>query len=126
MWLAACHGFEVFWVAVAFGGDAGGGFVDGLEVGWGQVDVEGSEVFFEAVEFGGAGDGGHPGLLGEDPGEGDLGWGGFLLGGDVVEEVDEGGVGLHGFGLEAGEVAAEIVGGEACVLVHGAGEEAFA
>ena len=84
----------------------------------------------EAGELGGAGDGDDlaaaAGVLGEEPGECDLGGGGVLVAGDGFEQVDEGAVGLHGVGGEAGEGAAEVVAGERCGLVDFACEEAFA
>ena len=66
-----------------------------------------ADVFFEAGQFGGAGDGNDPGLLREQPGERDLGGGGFLALRDV-QQIDEGLVGLAGFRREAGEGAAEV------------------
>lgn len=107
-------------------GELGGGGVDFGEVGWGELDVGGGYVFLQAVELGGAGDGDHPGLLGEDPGEGDLGGGGVVALGDGFEEGDEGAVGGAGFGGEAGDGIAEIGGGEGRGFVDFSSEEAFA
>ena len=55
--LAAGHLFQVFGVAVAFGGNGGGGDVDLGEVGGVEPDGGGCDVLFEARKLGGAGDG---------------------------------------------------------------------
>src|SRR5215218_4218439 len=66
----ALHGF-----GVAVGGevDLVGGAGDVCEVGVGELEVGGGGVFAEAVGFGGAGDRHDLGVLGEDPGQRDLG-----------------------------------------------------
>ena len=65
-------------------------------------------------------------MLGEEPGQRNLGGGGVVPAGYVGEEVDDGLVGGEGVFGEAGQVAAEVTGGEGGGAVDGAGEEAFA
>jgi hypothetical protein len=115
-----------FGVAFALDLEAGESTFDLLEIFSGEFDVGGSEVFFQAVELGGTGDGNDPGLLGEEPGEGDLGAGGFFLVGDFAQGFDDVLVGFAGFGLKARDGVADVVAGEGGFLVDGAGEEAFA
>jgi hypothetical protein len=64
-----------------------------------EVDCCRTEVLFEAVQLRGAGNGDDPGLLGEEPRECGLRGRHLLIVGDPPEQVDDGLVGLAGFGL---------------------------
>ena len=64
---------EVFGIAGSLDGDLGGGVLDLAEIVGGECDVGGADVLLQALKPPGAGDRHDPGLLGEQPGEGDLG-----------------------------------------------------
>ena len=79
------------------------------------------------MQLAGAGDRNDPGLLGQEPGKGDLAGGGALALGDAGEQVDDRLVLLERVRLEPGDGAADVVLGiEAGRLGDGAGEEALA
>lgn len=65
-----------------------GGFADLVQVSLGQFDVGRSEVLVQAVQLAGARDRHNPRLLGQQPGDGDLGSGGILACRDAVEQAD--------------------------------------
>src|SRR5215212_6086563 len=103
-----------------------GGAGDVCQVRIGELEVGGGGVFAEAVGFGGAGDRHDRGVLGEDPGQRDLGGGGVQTCRDSGDDVDQGLVGGAGFFGEPREVVSEVSIGEAGGGVDAAGEEALA
>lgn len=107
----------------SFHGDLGCRGVDFPEVGGRQLDLGRPGVFLQAMRLGGAPDGDDPGLLGEQPGEGELGGGRVLPLGNLAEQVDEGLVCLAGLGREAGDDVAEVGAVEPGVLVDLAGQK---
>ena len=107
-------------------GDLGRGLVDLAQVVGRELELRRAEVLLQAVRLGRAGDRDDPGLLGEEPGEGDLRRRRVLLLRDAAQQVDQGLVGLAGLGREARDDLAEVVGREGRGLVDLAGEEALA
>ena len=88
-----------------------------------QLDIGRPEVFREPRELCGAGNGNDPGLLGEQPGKGDLRRRSLLAGGQP-EQIHQRLVGLPGFGREARQPLAEVGVGQHGRFVDRAGEEA--
>jgi hypothetical protein len=84
--------------------DLVGGILDLAEVVGGQLKGGCSEVLVEALHSTGAGDRHDPRLLGEQPGERDLGRGGVLACRDPSQQVDQGLVGLACVGVKRGRV----------------------
>ena len=68
----------------------------------GEGDVLGGDVLQEVGDPGGAGDGDDPRLLGEVLGQGDLGRGGALADGPVLQQLDQRHVGGPVLGGVAG------------------------
>src|SRR5208282_5232948 len=82
-----------------------------------------ADVFLKTMELRGTGYRNDPGLLGEEPGDCDLGGGCVFRGCDLAEQIDQGLVRLAGLRREAGNDVAEVVAVERRVLVDGASEE---
>jgi hypothetical protein len=91
-----------------------------------QLDIGRAQVLREAMALGGAGDRHDPGLLGQQPGQGDLGRGSLLARGDRLEQIDQRHVGGPGVGGEARRDRAEVGGIQLGGLVDLAGQEARA
>ena len=103
-----------------------GGVVDFAEVVRRERDGNGSDVLVEALPLPGAGDGHDPRLLGQQPGERDLGGCRLLPLGDPLQQLDQGLIRLPGLRREARDDVAEVGAVERRVLVDLAREEALA
>src|SRR5450432_3225915 len=88
--------------------DVGRGSFDLTKIVRSKLDFGGSDVFFEAIQFRGARDGNDPGLLRQQPGQRDLGRGGFLLLGKGAEQIDKCLVGLDRLGRKPRQRTAEV------------------
>src|SRR5207253_1215033 len=106
-------------------GDVGGELLDSLQVLGCELDGRATDVLLEPGDLGGAGDGHDRRSLGQEPGERDLTRGRALVGGDLAYEVDHRHVRGARLGLETRDRSAYVACREGCVLVDGAGEEAF-
>jgi hypothetical protein len=113
-------------VAVADDGDGGRSGVDLGQVVSGELHVGGAEVLLEPLDPPGAGNRHDPRLLGEQPGERDLGPGAVLGGGDAGEQVDDCLVGGPRLSREPRQVGADVALAEGRGGVDAAGEEAAA
>src|SRR3954468_10039866 len=74
-----------------------------------KLDVGRTDVLLEPMQSAGSGDGDDPGLLSEEPGQGDLAGCRALAPGDAGEQVDDRLVVLQGVRCEAGDGAADVV-----------------
>ena len=124
--LATGHLLQVLGVPGPLHRDLRGRGLDLAEVVGRQLDGRRPEVLLQAMQLRGARDGDDPGLLGEQPGERDLGRRRLLPLGDLAEQVDQGLVRLPGLRREAGDGAAEVGAVELGVLVDLPREEALA
>jgi hypothetical protein len=122
--LATGHFLDMFGVASSLHRDLRGRGLDLAEVVGRQSDGGRSQVLVQAMQLRGTRDGDDPGLLGEQPGEGDLGWRRPLPARDAAEQVDQGLIRLQGLRREAGQRAAEVGAVEGRVHVDLAREEA--
>src|SRR5438445_1738541 len=109
-------------VALAGGRSFRGRGVDPLQVFRAEAELESGGVFLQVVAALGARDGDDVGTPGEEPGQGQLAGCGVLLTGDLLDAVDEPEVLLEVLALEAGRVAAVIVGGQVLEAAEAAGE----
>ena len=105
---AAGHLLQLLGVPGPLHRDLRGGGLDLAEVVGRELDRGGPEVLVQPMELRGARDGDDPGLLGEQPGERDLGGRRLLPLGDAAEQVDQGLIRLQGLGREARQGAAEV------------------
>src|SRR5579859_4903470 len=78
------------------------------------------------MDFRGAGDRNNPRLLSQYPGQGDLGGSSLLLLCKSFNRLDQSLVDLAVFGIEPGDLVAEIIGVELRVCADFAGKKAFA
>ena len=106
--------------------DLRGGALDLAEVVGRQFDGSRPDVLLQAMQLRGARDRNDPRLLGEQPGERDLGRRRLLPLRDLAEQIDQGLVRLPGLRREARDDVAEVGAVERRVLVDLAREEALA
>jgi hypothetical protein len=92
-------------VAAALHLDLRGRLVELAEFGGRQLDFGGAEILLESVRLAGAGNGDDPGLLRQQPGQGDLSRCRTLAIGDARQQVDDSLVVLPRFGVNRGIVA---------------------
>src|SRR5436305_5293967 len=123
---AVDHPLRALRVPVPLHRDLGRGAFDVAEIALGELDGGRRDVLLQAMQLRGAGDRHDPGLLGEEPGERDLGGRRALALRDAPEQVDQRPVRLPGLRGEAGDGVAEVGAVERGVLVDLAGEVALA
>ncbi len=102
-------GLECGGIPVAFDLDPGESRADLGKIGGVERDVSRADVLLKAVNLGRPRDRDDPGLLGDEPGERDLGARRALARGDRPQKLDEGEVGLASRLREARHDVAEIV-----------------
>lgn len=107
-------------------GDAGSRALDIPEVVRGQFNFNRTEVLLQARQLGRTGYGCDPGLLGEQPGQGQLGGRSVLSGGQFSQHIHQGLVRLPFLGCEPGYDVAEIVTVELRLVVDLPGEKSLA
>ena len=123
---ATGHLLQVLGVPGPLHRDLRGRGLDLAEVVGRELDVGRPEVLVQAMQLRGARDRDDPRLLGEQPGERDLGRRRLLASRDLAEQVDQGLVRLDRLRREARDGVAEVGAVEGRVLVDLAGEEALA
>src|SRR4051812_10936725 len=92
--------------------DLRGRGIDLAEIVGSEFECSRAQVLIQAMHLARSGDWHDPGLLRQQPGERDLGRRGIPAGRNSAEQIDEGLVGLHRFGRETREPAANVGAGE--------------
>src|SRR4051794_1240861 len=106
------HALQLLGVTLALHLDGSRGLVEFGDVVRCDGEAGGADVLVEPLEPPGTGNGSDPRCLREQPAERDLCGGRLLRLSDPTDEIDDGLVGLPGFGREAGDHPADVIGGE--------------
>ena len=105
--------------------DTGSDVVDLAQIIKRKLDIRSSEILFETVELRRAGDRNHPGLLGENPRNCDLGRCRVLPLGEVADHINYSLVRLAILCREARDNVAEIALVELRIFLYRSGEESL-
>lgn len=97
---ASCHLFQLFGVTSALHSDLRGGEVDLTKIVGREVKDDRSDILVQTMQLRGARNGNDPRLLGEQPGERDLGWSRLFPLANFREQIDQGLVRLQRLGCE--------------------------
>ena len=116
---------QVFRVASPLNRDFGCSAFEFAQIFRRKLNGSGSDIFAQAMQLRGARNRNNPRLLGQQPREGDLGGGHFLLFRKSAEQINEGLIRFSILGAKTRDLVAEVGAVELRVLVDLSREEAF-